>query len=165
MYHAEKIQQKMCDRCTAFRQINQFMKWTNFQTLLLAGFLLLSCDNTQKRQIGDTHFFLMEDEQGNGSLLYHNEGSQHPFYAITHEGVVDDVYWDNHYIIVKCSQPESDTIQYWYILNNIEEYDWKMFEVRQFHSALDYNAALDSMGLSEKQMDHTDGTIPWRIQF
>ena len=140
-------------------------KTTIIVAVLLFSALFLSCDNTQIKQIGDTHFYLMENDQGNGSLLYHNEGSKHPFYPITHtqEGVVDDVYWNKQYIIVKCSQPESDTIQYWHILNNIEEYDWKMFKVKQFHSALDYKAALDSMGLLEKQMSHTDGTIPWRI--
>ena len=97
-----------------------YMKTNKITTIIVAvllfSALFLSCDNTQIKQIGDTHFYLMENDQGNGSLLYHNEGSKHPFYPITHtqEGVVDDVYWNKQYIIVKCSQPESDTIQYWY---------------------------------------------------
>lgn len=48
-------------------------------------------------------------------------------------------------------------------MKNIKEYNWKKFEIKKFVNSTDYKIAIDSMGLSEKAMEHTDGTIPWRI--
>ena len=48
-------------------------------------------------------------------------------------------------------------------MKNTEDYDWKELEVRQFLNVMDYKMAIDSLGLSENKMEHTDGTIPWRI--
>ena len=122
-------------------------------------------DNTQYKQIGTTHFYLLPDWQGIGSYLHHDGGTSGGFYKITHKGSISDVYWNRQYVIVKCCQIDSDTIEYWYVMKNIKEYDWKMFEIKQFLNGKDYKMALDSLGLSEKQMEHTDGQIPWRIHF
>ena len=46
--------------------------------VLLSFPILLSCDNTQYKQIGDTYYYLMEDWQGNAHL-YYKEGSEHFF--------------------------------------------------------------------------------------
>lgn len=126
--------------------------------------VLTSCDlNPQYKQIGDTNFYLLPDWQGHGSYLHHSGGLKNGFYNITHDGVVSDVYWNAQFLIIKCSPSENDTIKDWYIMKNIKEYSWKKFDIMQLLNVKDYETALDSMGLSEKQMEHTDGTIPWRI--
>ena len=85
------------------------------------------------------------------------------FFSIEHEGIVTDVYWNRQYVIIKCIQSENDATKYRYIMKNTEDYDWKELEVRQFLNVMDYKMAIDSLGLSENKMEHTDGTIPWRI--
>ena len=131
-------------------------------TVLLLFPFLSSCDFTQYKRIGDTNFYLYEDIHGN-ALLYHNEGRKRPSYAISHEGIVSDVYWNQKYIIVKCCQSDNDTIKYWYVMKNKKEYVWKEFEIKVFNNIIDYEMAIDSMGLSEEHMEYTDGSIPWRI--
>ena len=130
--------------------------------VLLSFPILLSCDNTQYKQIGDTYYYLMEDWQGNAHL-YYKEGSEHFFYAIAHEGVISDVYWNQKFIIIKCCQSDNDTIKFWYVMKNIKEYDWNDYEIKPYFNRKEYEIAIDSIGLSEEHMEHTDGTIPWRI--
>ena len=48
-------------------------------------------------------------------------------------------------------------------MKNIKEYSWKEFEIKKYMNSVDYKKTIDSMGLSERVMEHTDGTIPWRI--
>ena len=126
--------------------------------------VLTSCDlNPQYKQIGDTNFYLLPDWQGHGSYLHHSGGEKNGFYNITHDGVVSDVYWNSQFLIIKCSLSENHTIRYWYIMKNIKEYSWKEFEIKKYMNSVDYKKTIDSMGLSERVMEHTDGTIPWRI--
>ena len=128
--------------------------------------VLTSCDlNPQYKQIGNTNFYLLPDWEGQGSYLHHNDGKKGIFYNITHEGVVSDVYWNQQFLIITCSLSENHTIRYWYIMKNIKEYNWKKYEIKKFDNYTDYKIALDSIGLSEKIMEHTDGKIPWRIHF
>lgn len=134
--------------------------------VVIMAFLPLSCDITQYKRIGDTHFYLLRpDWEGKGAHLYHDGGDPDPvgFFSIKHEGIVTDVYWNRQYVIIKCIQSENDATKYRYIMKNTEDYDWKELEVRQFLNVMDYKMAIDSLGLSENKMEHTDGTIPWRI--
>ena len=96
-------------------------------TVLLIISFLSSCDNTQYKQIGDTNFYLIEDWKGNAHL-YHNEGSDHSFYAIPHKGIISDVYWNQQYIIIKCCQSVNDTIKNWYVLKNKKEYVYMVIQ-------------------------------------
>jgi hypothetical protein len=127
--------------------------------------VFLFSDNTQYKQIGDTHFYLLPDWQGKGAFLYHDGGAVNGFYRLSHEGIVCDVYWNQQFIIIKCCKSKEGPIKYWYILKNIKEYNWEKFKVRQFVNKNDYELAIDSMGIYEKDMEHTDGKIPWRIHF
>ena len=131
----------------------------------LTFLMFLSCDNTQYKQIGDTNFYLMPGLSGNGSFVYYREDSSPGFMSIKHEGIVNDIYWNKQYIIAKCCQPDNDAIKYWYVMNNIDEYNWEKIEIRQYLKKKDYENALDSIGLSEKEMEHTDGSIPWGIHW
>jgi len=123
--------------------------------------LFLFSDNSQYKQIGDTHFYLLPNGTGQESLLYHDGGEDASFFPINHEGLVHDVYWNQLYIIIKCSQQENEN---WYIIKNIKEYNYPKFDIQHFFNEKDYESALDSLGISEKNMEHTDGTIPWNLQ-
>ena len=88
-----------------------------FVTLLL----FLFGDISQYKQIGDTNFYLLPNEIGQESFLYHNGGKEGVFYPIYHKGLVHDVYWNKQYIIIKCNQKK---VENWYIIRNIEVYDY-----------------------------------------
>ena len=123
--------------------------------------LFLSCDNLQYKKIGDTNFYLFPDSQGNGACLYFSEDKE-VFFPIINEGIVSDIYWNQQYIIAKCNKKNNKC---WYLMKNVKDYNWKEFEIKQFLNAKDFEKALDSMGISLKHMKHTDGTIPWCINF
>ena len=130
--------------------------------ILIPLSLFLFSDNSQYKQIGDTHFFLLPNGTGQESLLYHDGGDDSGFYPITHEGLVHDVYWNQQSIIIKCSEQKKE---HWYIIRNIDDYNYPKFCIRHFLTEKDYRNALDSLRIHEKDMKHTDGTIPWRIHF
>lgn len=133
-------------------------------TLLTAIFITLSLflfsDISQYKQIGDTNFYLLPDDIGNESFLYHDGGNKGVFYPIYHNGIVHDVYWNQQFIIIKCTQQKKEN---WYIIKNINDYDYSQFNVQHFVNANDYHSALDSLKISEIKMEHTDGVIPWSL--
>lgn len=122
--------------------------------------LLLFSDISQYKQIGDTHFYLLPNELGQESFLYHDGGEEGVFYPISHKGIVHDVYWNQQFIIIKCSHQEEEN---WYIINNIKDYNYPEFNIQHFLSEYDYQRALDTMKVYEIKMEHTDGIIPWSL--
>lgn len=140
---------------------------------LVVAFLLpkiIFFDNMQYKQIGDTNFYLLQEPPGVESHLKHKEDGSSLFLDMEHEGAVNDVYWDKDYIIIKCcnlhkndSQIADSQIRFWYIIKNLEYYNWKEFDMKMYTDQTDYNKALDSIGINEDAMKHTDGNIPWRI--
>ena len=138
--------------------------------LLIPIFIFLSLflfsDNSQYKRIGDTNFYLLPNETGQESFLYHNgESDEKVFSPITHEGLVHDVFWNQQFIIVKCSRQKDEKIGHWYIINNIKDYKYSELGIRHFLNEQDYLNALDSLGVHEINMEHTVGKIPWRIHF
>lgn len=128
--------------------------------------LFLYSDNSQYKQIGDTSFYLLPNEMGQESFLYHDgESDEEVFFPITHEGFVRDVFWCRQFIIVKCSQQKDGKIEHWYIMNNIKDYKYSELRIRHFFKEQDYINALDSLGVHEINMEHTDGKIPWKLHF
>ena len=122
-------------------------------------------DNSQYKQVGDTNFYLLPDAKGQGTFLYHGDRKQNTYIPIIHKGSVYDVFWNNQYIILKCQQTGKKTTNYWYIIKNIKDYDWKKFCIKLVLDSTDYKAILDSMRLNEKDMEHTNGKIRWCIHF
>lgn len=73
-------------------EINKIIASVLFIVLLPMYFgVLISCDNTQYKQIGDTNFYLLPDWEGHGSYLHHSGGEKGGFHNVTHEGIVSDV--------------------------------------------------------------------------
>ena len=104
----------------------------------------------------------MPNAQGEESFLYHDEGEEGIFYPINHNGSVHDVYWNQQYIIIKCREQKKEN---WYLIRNLKDYNYPKFDIKHYLNENDYKRSLDSLGISEKNMEHTDGTIPWRIHF
>lgn len=127
--------------------------------------IVLFSDNSQYKQIGDTNFYLMPDAKEQGAFLYYGDGNQNTYLPITHKGSVYDVFWNDQFIILKCQQADKKPTKYWYILKNIKDYDWKQFCIKLVSDSADYKGILDSMGLNEKDMKHTNGKIRWCIHF
>lgn len=117
-------------------------------------------DNIQYKQIGNTNFYLMPNAQEYESFLYHDGGEEGIFNPINHKGIVHDVYWNQQYIIIKCSEQKDE---YWYLMRKIKDYNYSKFRIQHFWDENDYKRFLDSLGISEKNMEHTDGTIPWSL--
>lgn len=132
--------------------------------LLTAVFIPLSVflfsDISQYKQIGDTHFFLLPNDMGEESFLYHDGEARNMFYPINHKGIVHDVYWNQQFVIIKCSQQKEE---YWYIMKNLKDYNYPESNLQQFHNKNDYQSALDSLGINEGKMQHTDGGVPWNL--
>ena len=122
--------------------------------------LFLFSDMSQYKQIGDTHFYLLPNEMGQESFLYHDGEAKGVFFPIHHKGTVHDVYWNQQYIIIKCSEQEEE---HWYLMRNIKDYNYQRFMIQHFLNENDYKRSLDSLGISENKMEHTDGTIPWSL--
>ena len=149
------------------KQIKKIFKWLFISTITVCIFyyafiFVFFYDNIQYKQIGNTNFYLMPNAQGEESFLYHDEGEEGIFYPINHNGSVHDVYWNQQYIIIKCSEQKRE---HWYIIRNIDDYNYPKFRIRHFLTEKDYRNALDSLRIYETDMKHTDGTIPWRIHF
>lgn len=51
----------------------------------------------------------------------------------------------------------------WYLIRNIEVYNYPAFDIKHYLNEIDYQSAIDSLGVSESNMEHTDGTIPWSL--
>lgn len=140
---------------------------------LVVAFLLpkiIFFDNIQYKRIGNTNFYLLQEQLGVESHLKLKEDGSSLFFDMGHKGVVNDVYWNEDYIIIKCrNRSENDSqiidsqIRFWYIIKNLEYYNWKEFDMKMYSDQTDYNKALDSIGINENVMKHTDGNIPWGI--
>lgn len=118
-------------------------------------------DISQYKQIGDTHFYLLPNFNEDKSLLYHDNGHKRcGFFPIYHKGSVQDVYWNQQFIIIKCSQQKEWN---WYIIKNIKDYNYREFNILHLLNENDYQRTLDSLRIDETKMEYTDGSIPWSL--
>lgn len=118
-------------------------------------------DISQYKQIGDTHFYLLPNFNGDESLLYHDEGhKKYGFSPIYHKGSVHYVYWNQQFIIIKCSQQKEWN---WYIIKNIKDYNYREFNILHLLNENDYQRTMDSLRIDETKMEYTDGSIPWSL--
>lgn len=154
-------------RTISMKKIKKIFKWLVILIISVCFFwyafiFVFFYDNTQYKQIGDTNFYLRPNELGDvsGSFLFHDGGEDGIFYPINHNGSVHDVYWNQQYVIIKCSEQKKEN---WYIIRNLKYYSYPKFDIKHYLNENDYNRSLDSLGISEKNMEHTDGSIPWSL--
>lgn len=58
---------------------------------------------------------------------------------------------------------QSKKVENWYIIRNIEDYNYSKFNIHHYLKDSDYKRALDSLLIDELRMEHTNGTIPWSL--
>lgn len=133
--------------------------------VLFSLLLIPSCDISQYKRIGSTCFYLCENPYRDRTKLYlHDDTMNDCFLGIEHEGYVNDVLWNNDFIVIKCFVKEEGNVVFWYIMNNIERCDKiRHLSKRKFVSVSAYQEALKQFGISESKMNHTNGTIPWAL--
>lgn len=132
--------------------------------LCIALFILSSCDISQYKRIGNTNYYL-SDGATSKYIFFLQSKKYGTFEPISHKGIIQEIRWNNKYIILKCSKTSKDcNISYWYIMNYFEDkMDWKNLDIKEFVRLSDYQKALKAMHISECHMSYTNGNIPWSL--
>ncbi len=86
------------------------------------------------------------------------------FCRVDLEGFPKHIYWNNDYILVKCTDGDKKGIITYCIIKLLGKYDFiEERDVRVFHNKNEYEAAKYQLHLDESKMDYTDDTIPWSL--
>lgn len=136
-------------------------RWCSYTGIPFVLLLLVSAcigDITQYKKLGDTEYYLVEGiDGGYVDLYYRNDGE-----SVKFRGFAKDIFWNEEYIIVKCTNRESNKIINYCI---IEQYGrnntyapWKVYE---YATKKEFDAAKKEFGLDEGKMNYTDTNIPW----
>lgn len=121
--------------------------------------------NNQYKRIGDTKYYVMRDYIGDtGPFLYYRT-DKITFEDVQTQSFVEDVYWNDDYILLVCTDLDFAKGQHYYVLRQKPDFRRKgsPWNMREYTSIDKYEKAKDSLGLDETKMQHTDGNIPWRI--
>lgn len=132
--------------------------------MLFFGSSLGDC-NVQYKRIGNTEFYIMDDYiSGAGSFLYYSTYKA-VFEDVQTQNSIEDVYWNDDYILLVCADLDFAKGQHYYVLRQKPDFRQKdsPWNVREYTSIDKYEEVKDSLGLDEARMQHTDGNIPWRI--
>ena len=130
-------------------------------TLLLCGFFF--GDITQYKRIGNTDYSLVEGMAAEGKplaeIMHNEEGG---FIGLSYEGFAKDIYWNDDYLIVKCSDRNSETIINYCIIEqkSNRRVPWR---INEYKSKVDFEKAKQKLGLDESKMNYTDNHIPWSL--
>ncbi len=68
------------------------------------------------------------------------------FFPIHHEGLVHDIFWNLHFIIIKCGQEQTE---HRYVIRNTVDYSYPEFKVKHFINEKDYQDCLYSLHIQE----------------
>ena len=127
-------------------------------------------DVLQYKQIGNTHFYLVETFANTASghpiagLSYRFSNSDNSFEGVSLHGFPNKVWWNDNHLIVKTSQDgNSEIIGYYIIQYNQNSLDLTDCAIHEFSNEDEFKCALMKLGLDESRMDSTDSTIPWSL--
>lgn len=101
---------------------------------------------------------------GAGSFLYYSTYKA-VFEDVQTQNSIEDVYWNDDYILLVCTDLDFAKGQHYYVLRQKPDFRRKgsPWNMREYTSIDKYEEVKDSLGLDEARMQHTDGNIPWRI--
>jgi hypothetical protein len=86
-----------------------------------------------------------------------------PFTGGRH-GDIKYVYWNDDYIIIKCTDGDSQKIMnYCIIEQHGRNSPYVPWIVHEYGTEGEYKTAIDSIGLVEENLNFTDTHIPWRL--
>ena len=139
-----------------------------FAFLFVLLFVLISIDYTPYKRIGKTEYYLLETmaQSSDGSALpglYRLVGDN--YVGVSLSGYPKHIFWDNDYILVKCTDGNrNDIITTYCIIKQVGKYDYlEKWDVRLFSDSKDYETAIKKLHLDEFKMDYTDAKIPWSL--
>jgi len=142
-------------------------KWHYFASIVLMLLVVSSCfgDITQYKRIGETDYYLVETEDGIYTDIYYYIDEESGFgESVKYKGFVKEIYWNDKYLIVKCTNRESQKIINYCIIEQYGRNDkyipWK---VHEYATKQEFEKAKIKFGLDEKKMNYTDSYIPWSL--
>ena len=138
--------------------------------IIIVILLFSSCvfgDITQYKQIGDTEYYLVESTGNVPYVNIHYYKYKDGFgESVKYKGFAKDIYWNDEFIIVKCTNRDSRIIINYCIIEqhsrNNTYAPWKVYE---YATEKDFEEAKRKYGLEEEKMNHTDSSIPWRLHW
>lgn len=138
----------------------------------ISVFLAACVDLLQYKRIGYTNFYLVETmantSEGNPlpGLFYSRNPSKEGFSGISLDGVPFQIFWNDSYIVVECTDREGKGLIKYYIiklLSTSSDDSVDNYEVYEYATKNEYVKAMGYYGLQKSEMNHTDNRIPWRL--
>ena len=138
----------------------------------ISVFLAACVDLLQYKRIGDTNFYLVEtmanssDGRPLPGLYYSRNPSEKGFSGISLDGVPYQIFWNNSYIVVVCTDREGKIIAKYCIIKILITSSADCaddYEVYEYATKNEYEKAMCYYGLKPSEMNHTDNRIPWRL--
>ena len=139
---------------------------------MMLVFLLSSCffgDLTRYKRVGDTEYYLVEAVGAEPHVRLHYNIKDEKWFGegVIHKGFAKDIYWNEDYIIVKCTDRESQEIISYCI---IEQYGraskYHPWVSHEFATEQEYETAKKEFGIDETRMNYTDSYLgPFAIHW
>lgn len=142
-----------------------------FTIILFLG--ALGCgDITQYKRIGNTNYYLVETMaiSSEGTPLPNLYYSQNPgkdgFSGINQKGIPYLIFWNERFVVVKCSDINSKRITNYCIIENFKTTNKnpdKNYNLHEYATMEEYKEAMKLFGLNEIEMYQTNNSIPWSL--
>jgi hypothetical protein len=146
-----------------------YRRWFNLAGIVLIMLAVSSCfgDMTQYKRIGDTKYYLVESVDGDVADLHYYIEKENCFGEIVpYNGFAKDIYWNDKYIMIKCSDRSSmKLINYCIIEQYGRDDEYIPWVVHEYKTKKEFEEAKRKFGLTEKNMNYTDTNIPWRLHW
>jgi len=123
--------------------------------IIMFGILLGSFGFTRSKKMGKTNYYLVENVANTVGLYYKYPDFPDSFVGVL-EGQINDVYWDEEYILVTQYSMNIDSIRGYYIIKMLPFVDkgvpWKKIGAL---SKKEYEQTKQELLINEKKMKHT----------
>lgn len=139
--------------------------------VIIAGCFLFigifSGDITQYKRIGTTNYYLVESmtESADGGLLSNLYFKDEIGFgeSIKIKGYPKHIFWNENYIIVKCSDVYKNHIINYCIIKQVDNQRDAYHSFQEHNDSIEYKSAMSILGLDETKMNYTDDNIPWSL--
>lgn len=122
-------------------------------------------DITQYKRIGETNYYLVES-LGNEpySDLHYRYENKHFGESVKYKGFAKDLYWNDTYLIIKCTGKRSTEINNYCIIKQQSSSQKNVpWEVYEYQTEKEFESAKKKLGLNEEEMEYTSSCIPWSL--
>ncbi|MCM1078170.1 MAG: hypothetical protein NC344_01765 [Bacteroidales bacterium] len=129
-------------------------------------------DITQYKRIGNTSFYLVEtmaiSSEGHPlpNLYYSQNPYKDGFSGINQKGIPYRIFWNERFIVIKCSDINSKKIINYCIIKDLKTTNKNPddnYNLHEYNRKDEYEEAMRFFGLNESEMFQTDNNIPWSL--